>query len=90
MIDFMLGLLDVSVILFLFLWGDVLVRLVLNIVGLRAEILRFASFIVLIVILSLFNNEIAGFILKTFGKQVAWLFFGLVLLGAWVDYRRKY
>lgn len=90
MIDFMLGLLDVSVILALFIWGDVVVRIALNLLGLRMEIVRFAGFIVVIVILSLFSSDIAQFILKTFGKQVAWFIFLFVLLGAWMDYRRKY
>ncbi len=88
--DFMLGLLNVSIILAFFVWGEFLVRIALRLTRWTGDIMGFAIFIGIILLLSLFSQDIAQLILSKFGKNVAWLLFAFVLIGAWMNYRNKY
>ena len=90
MTDFILGLLDVSVILALFLWGDIFVKVILGKINWEGNAQRFIGFIIIILLLSLLHEKIAQFILNLFDKQIAWGIFLIVLVGAWIDYRKKY
>ncbi|MGA2130394.1 MAG: hypothetical protein ABSG05_02150 [Candidatus Pacearchaeota archaeon] len=88
--DFILSLLEVSIVLAVFVWGEVLVRFLLGFTRWTGDLIGFGIFIFIILILSLFSQEVAQFILDKFGENVAWIFFVFVLIGAWINYRKKY
>lgn len=72
--DFILSFLEVSIILAVFVWGEVLVRFLIGFTRWAGNLIGFGVFIFLILILSLFSREVAQFILNKFGENVAWIF----------------